>query len=188
MSYHHNDPYEREPLGTHHASPARMPAANYDYPQSNAPSPYRDASPAAYNPYQPPSTESFSRPLRQDSPSRSASSHGQAPPPPRHLDYSYYNRGSSPHADDRGYPQQYPNNITPGADNFSEHASGGITGIAYTVADHNARESGVEAMHGIQQVPPPPSRNHGNVANYSGGGGYMYESQSHGAPALTPLI
>ncbi|EPE06968.1 endo-beta- -glucanase [Ophiostoma piceae UAMH 11346] len=41
-------------------------------------------------------------------------------------------------------------NITPGADNFSESAAGGMAGIAYSVADRNPRESGVEAMRSIQ--------------------------------------
>lgn len=39
-------------------------------------------------------------------------------------------------------------NITPGADNFSEAAAGGVAGIAYGVAEQNPRESGVEAMRG----------------------------------------
>lgn len=39
-------------------------------------------------------------------------------------------------------------NITPGADNFSEAAAGGVAGIAYGVAEQNPRESGLEAMRG----------------------------------------
>lgn len=39
-------------------------------------------------------------------------------------------------------------NVTPGADNFSEAAAGGMAGIAYTVAEQNARESGMEAAQG----------------------------------------
>ncbi|WYZ45692.1 hypothetical protein EsH8_VIII_001008 [Colletotrichum jinshuiense] len=66
-----------------------------------------------------------------------------------------------PHRDwapDRYAPPQQSNlnpNITPGADNFSDTASGGMAGIAYTVAERNARESGVEAMGNIGQAPPP---------------------------------
>ncbi|CAK7234299.1 hypothetical protein SBRCBS47491_008901 [Sporothrix bragantina] len=41
-------------------------------------------------------------------------------------------------------------NITPGADNFSESAAGGMAGIAYSVAERNPRESGVEAMRAMQ--------------------------------------
>jgi exo-beta-1,3-glucanase (GH17 family) len=47
-------------------------------------------------------------------------------------------------------PQQgtIQNNITPGADNFGDAAAGGMAGIAYTVAERNARESGVDALRG----------------------------------------
>lgn len=38
--------------------------------------------------------------------------------------------------------------MTPGADDFGEAAAGGMAGIAYTVAEKNARESGLEAMSG----------------------------------------
>ncbi|KUJ09499.1 glycoside hydrolase [Mollisia scopiformis] len=55
-----------------------------------------------------------------------------APPPPPHRDLGYTNSAYS--------------NITPGADNFGEQAAGGMAGIAMTVADANARESGLEAM------------------------------------------
>ncbi|KAK0730132.1 glycoside hydrolase superfamily [Lasiosphaeris hirsuta] len=41
-----------------------------------------------------------------------------------------------------------PNTITPGADNFGEAAAGGMAGIALSVAEHNARESGLEAVRG----------------------------------------
>lgn len=43
------------------------------------------------------------------------------------------------------YPPQ--NNITPGADNFGHAAAGGVAGIAYEVAERNARESGLAAMN-----------------------------------------
>ncbi|GAP86687.2 putative endo-beta- -glucanase [Rosellinia necatrix] len=49
--------------------------------------------------------------------------------------------------------------ITPGADNFSEAAAGGIPGLAMSVAERHARESGVEAMRTeqpYQQQPPYP--------------------------------
>ncbi|KAF9871983.1 endo-beta-1, 3-glucanase [Colletotrichum karsti] len=55
-------------------------------------------------------------------------------------------------------PSQQSNlnpNITPGADNFSEGASGGMAGIAYSVAERNARESGVDAMRNVGQAQPP---------------------------------
>ncbi|KAL1892331.1 hypothetical protein Sste5346_007069 [Sporothrix stenoceras] len=62
------------------------------------------------------------------------------PAPPPH--------GGSRQAQDTPLPP--PSNITPGADNFSESAAGGMAGIAYSVADRNPRDSGVEAMRGIQ--------------------------------------
>jgi len=45
-----------------------------------------------------------------------------------------------------GYTNSAYSNITPGVDNFGEQAAGGIQGIAMSVADANARESGLEAM------------------------------------------
>ncbi|TEA16345.1 putative glucan endo-1,3-beta-glucosidase btgC [Colletotrichum sidae] len=67
-----------------------------------------------------------------------------------------------PHRDwapDRYSPPRQSNlnpNVTPGADNFSAGASGGMAGIAYTVAERNARESGVEAMRNVGHAPPQP--------------------------------
>ncbi|KAH8907399.1 glycoside hydrolase [Coniochaeta sp. PMI_546] len=68
------------------------------------------------------------------------------PPPHRVADGPSWDRGT-------GYPPQAQrpspqSNITPGADNFSEAAAGGMAGIAYSVAERNARESGLEAMRG----------------------------------------
>ena len=58
-------------------------------------------------------------------------------------------------------------NITPGADDFSNAAAGGMTGIALTVADQTARESGLNALHGPayareydQQQPIPTHSNY----------------------------
>ncbi|KAI0839360.1 glycoside hydrolase family 17 protein [Hypoxylon sp. FL0890] len=42
-------------------------------------------------------------------------------------------------------------NVTPGADNFSEAAAGGMSGLAMSVAERNARESGLEAMRQAQR-------------------------------------
>ncbi|KAI0808789.1 glycoside hydrolase superfamily [Xylaria sp. FL0064] len=47
--------------------------------------------------------------------------------------------------------ESQPNSITPGADNFSEAAAGGIPGLAMSVAERHARESGLEAMRVTQQ-------------------------------------
>lgn len=54
-------------------------------------------------------------------------------------------------------------NVTPGADNYSQAASGGVAGIAYGVAERNARDSGLDAMAGpnypqqAYQAPQPYS-------------------------------
>ncbi len=52
--------------------------------------------------------------------------------------------------------------ITPGADNFSEHAAGGMTGLALGVADANARESGLNAIRNTP-VYDPNMQDHNNV-------------------------
>ncbi|RDL41673.1 (Trans)glycosidase [Venustampulla echinocandica] len=67
----------------------------------------------------------------------------QSPTPPPHRDPEgrYWGRDmgyantNSPFAD-----------TTPGVDNFGAQAGGGLTGIAMSIADANARESGLEAM------------------------------------------
>lgn len=70
----------------------------------------------------------------------------------RGLDHSASNRTAS--------------TITPGADNMGERAAGGgISGIAYGVAHTNERESGVEALRSIEQIPHasrglPPERDY----------------------------
>jgi exo-beta-1,3-glucanase (GH17 family) len=86
-------------------------------------------------------------------------------------------------APDNGYAgrqyqqQQRPpplSNITPGADNFSESAAGGMAGIAYSVADRNARESGMEAMRGLDY--PPQAHQQGHSHGYG-------QDQWHKQPA-----
>ncbi len=62
------------------------------------------------------------------------------------VDNNQYWSGDRNHSSQRRPVPQ--SNVTPGADNFSEAAAGGMAGIAYSVAEHNARESGVEAMQG----------------------------------------
>jgi hypothetical protein len=167
MSYHPNgDPYEREPLDAHRnhydSTPPRHPdGTGYEYSQPASPTPYHDN-----NSWQ----------------------HQNAPPPPRHGDNSYSRGGHYQHADDSGYDQNQPlSTTTPGADNFSESAAGGMAGIAYSVADRNARNSGIRAMRSTSQVPPPPSRTqHGNTPYYQGGGGYPYHG--YGPYTLLPLL
>lgn len=63
------------------------------------------------------------------------------PPPHRDADGRYWGQ-------ELGYGTGPQSNITPGADNFGEAAAGGLSGVAYSVADRHPRESGVEAMSG----------------------------------------
>jgi exo-beta-1,3-glucanase (GH17 family) len=64
-----------------------------------------------------------------------------------------------------GYSNSIASNTTPGADNFSEQAAGGIAGIALGVADAHARESGLEALRHTpgyhQPYDDPGARDHG---------------------------
>ncbi|KAI2463896.1 glycoside hydrolase family 17 protein [Annulohypoxylon bovei var. microspora] len=85
-------------------------------------------------------------------------------------------------------------NVTPGADNFSDAAVGGMSGLAMSVAERNARESGLEAMRQPQQyqqsyqdAPPQhhtyddPRGAYGNDRGYDMSPGYG--PNSHGPPA-----
>lgn len=70
-----------------------------------------------------------------------------APAPPVHRDVPPYRDAEGRlWGRELGYTNSAYSNITPGADNFGEQAAGGMAGIAMTVADANARESGLEAM------------------------------------------
>ena len=66
---------------------------------------------------------------------------GAVPAPPLHRDST--GRGWERES---GYTNSAYSNITPGADNFGEQAAGGLSGVARSVADQRARESGLEAM------------------------------------------
>ncbi|KPM34492.1 putative glucan endo-1,3-beta-glucosidase btgC [Neonectria ditissima] len=186
MPQYHGDPYEREPLDSYQnhyeSSPSRHPAHPAHPAQSYSPSqtPYYDAPPPASRSFHPSthpdSAYNHSRMPPQDNYSHHSNSQhsGSAgydsprraspnPPPPPHADNSYYSRaggrgvgGGS--GGNQGYTQPPSYGITPGADNFSQTASGGMAGIAYNVADRNPRDSGMEAMRSTGQVPPPPSR------------------------------
>lgn len=63
------------------------------------------------------------------------------PAPPPHRDSA--GRGWERES---GYTNSAYSHITPGADNFGEQAAGGLSGVARSVADQRARESGLEAM------------------------------------------
>ncbi|KAI0111145.1 glycoside hydrolase superfamily [Nemania sp. FL0031] len=105
--------------------------------------------------------------------------------------------------------EAYPNSITPGADNFSEAAGGGIPSLAMSVAERHARESGIEAMRATQQQqqqqqPPPyppvyqrtqPQNNlYADASPYAHDQGYHtpdgrspYEQGRGSSPNLAPL-
>ncbi|KAI0405495.1 glycoside hydrolase superfamily [Xylaria palmicola] len=157
-----SDPGERAPLDSSHPSSQQYPGPDgplYDpdarqprYGDGDEP-PYRDnprptAHPAAHP------DSSFAR-LRQDrtyaaNTQGAAISSSAAPPiPPPHHDTAEPTWGH----------EAQPTSITPGADNFSESAAGGIPGLAMSVAERHARESGLEAMRTTepyQQQPPYP--------------------------------
>ncbi|KAI5860949.1 glycoside hydrolase family 17 protein [Durotheca rogersii] len=63
-----------------------------------------------------------------------------APIPPIHRDSTAASAWGAPQA-----------NVTPGADNFGEIASGGMSGLAMSVAERNARESGLQAMREAEE-------------------------------------
>lgn len=77
-----------------------------------------------------------------------------------------------------GYANPSAQGITLGADDFGRSASGGMTGIAYNVADRNPRNSGMDAMHG-SSLPPPPSH-----AQYPQS--HQPHQQPHGAYGYDP--
>ncbi|KAK1977519.1 endo-beta-1,3-glucanase [Colletotrichum cereale] len=163
---------EREPLDHSYRSHTPSPPEHY---QDNQ---YHDGAPQAYYPPQDVRSQQYSdahsdpnftrmraerRNDRQGPPPAAAGAAGGAA-----AGYSAHQAVSPidptpqvpPHrewAPERYAPPQQSNlnpNITPGADNFSDTASGGMAAIAYTVAERNARESGVDAMRNVGQAPP----------------------------------
>ncbi|KAK3336327.1 glycoside hydrolase family 17 protein [Cercophora scortea] len=74
----------------------------------------------------------------------------QEPEPPIYAPQPPPHRGARGQYGAHEYPPQQfaapKSNTTPGADNFSEAAVGGMAGIAMTVAEQNARDSGLEAV------------------------------------------
>ncbi|GAW15547.1 hypothetical protein ANO14919_049610 [Xylariales sp. No.14919] len=94
--------------------------------------------------------------------------------------------------------ESQPNSITPGADNFSEAAAGGIPGLAMSVAERHARESGLEAMRTAQQYqqqPPypqvyqraqPQNTPYAEAQPYGRDQGYQAPGSQGSAPNLAP--
>ncbi|KAI0441619.1 glycoside hydrolase superfamily [Xylaria telfairii] len=163
-----SDPGERAPLDNSlpSSSSQRHPAPSHPLYDGDAPQPrYEDVDESPYRDYPsdppPPPTHS-ARPsahpgahpdsafalLRQNRAQAGVTQEGPLPPP--HRDTAERTWGH----------ESQPNSITPGADNFSEAAAGGIPGLAMSVAERHARESGLEAMRAAQsyqqQAPYPP--------------------------------
>ncbi|KAI2627135.1 glycoside hydrolase superfamily [Xylaria nigripes] len=96
--------------------------------------------------------------------------------------------------------EAYRSSITPGADNFSEAAGGGIPGLAMSVAEQNARESGLEAMRTTQSYQQQPSEPYQRAQTQNGylmntqlpghiqaGGSGPYQQDLTSSPYLAPL-
>ncbi|KAL2147130.1 hypothetical protein VTI28DRAFT_560 [Corynascus sepedonium] len=172
--YSDDDMAERQPLGGSRPSPPR-------HHQAQQPYYYQDAyhSPPSQYQSRPHPDPSFDR-LRSQrrynqepanggrgpDPYTTAGSipsgYGDAASPPRRspqrgTDRRSWGQGTSyPPPVQRPSPQS---TITPGADNFSNAAAGGMAGIALTIAEQNARESGLDAIHG---QPPYQQQGHGD--------------------------
>jgi exo-beta-1,3-glucanase (GH17 family) len=109
-----------------------------------------------------------------------------APPPHRDAEGRIWGR-------ELGYTNSAHSAITPGADNFGEQAAGGMAGIAMSVADANARESGLEAMRNTPGYDPRMEMRAGS--GYEGGDpSFEDPTYSRSAPrqelshsSLTPL-
>lgn len=77
-------------------------------------------------------------------------------------------------APEDGYYTQQGHVITPGADNFSEATTGGVAGIAYSVAEPTPRDSGLEAM----RSPNYPQHTYQQAQQAYGRGNDAYEPQT----------
>ncbi|KAM0323175.1 hypothetical protein ACHAQA_009025 [Verticillium albo-atrum] len=184
---------EREPLDNYHRSPSRSPARNMNDPYAD---PYHQPQQQHYAPqgyhYEQEQQQHQQHPDSNFEQLRAERQYNRDPSqnryaPDHHHDPNAYDR-HAPHPPAHGTPGNW--GVTPGADNFSTTASGGMAGIAYNVADHNARQSGVDAMNNGYPSAPQPSHP-GSPA----GGYYQQQHQQHRpAPldrdshsSLTPL-
>ncbi|KHN94402.1 Glycoside hydrolase, superfamily [Metarhizium album ARSEF 1941] len=200
--YGRDNHQEREPLGASHdysTSPGHAPGNAYKYDYAGTESPYYDDAKQdprgmqqqRHEPYQ-----SYQPYIEHDDASSASRGYGYeavAPVPPQHSNFAAYNRSPSRGGQGHPYAQQaIQSNTAPGADNFSEHVSGGMSGVAYSVADRNAREGGMEAVRGTGQLPPPPSRSqypHAPGAGYNGfqPSGHAPETLHNRVPEQHPL-
>jgi hypothetical protein len=204
QNYSQADPYEREPLDSTsrplYDSPSRGPAHSHHHDYEDSQPPYYDASPSRYQ--NPPYGRDQDHQYVGSEVTYSNRGYGydddrnptDGPVPPPHTENTYYHgargRAMATGGNETVYEQQPAlSTITPGADNFSDDASGGMAGIAYNVADQNARESGMQALHSAGQVPPPPSRVQNSQAQRqpypqaAGGYGYDYGYDSNSSLA-----
>ncbi|TRX90927.1 hypothetical protein FHL15_008132 [Xylaria flabelliformis] len=194
-----SDPGERAPLDNSlPLSQRHAPQPSYedvdgspyrDYPSNPPPPPAHSGHPGAH-------PDSAFALLRQNRAQAGIaqeghiSSSGAPPIPPPHRDPAERTWGH----------ESQPNSITPGADNFSEAAAGGIPGLAMSVADRHARESGLEAMRAAQpyqqQAPYPQvyQRTQPQITQYAEAqpNGYgqsrsPYQQGQGSSPSLTPL-
>ncbi|KAL3422663.1 endo-beta-glucanase [Phlyctema vagabunda] len=155
------------------------------YQTSSSPPPPRYQSPPPSNPplhldttvTQPPPAQQYKLP--RGTPGL-AQNYGEIvnapPPPPQHRTKEGRAWGKDPIHTTSAY-----SNVTSGADNFGDQAQGGMTGLAYGVADANARESGMDAM---RNTPGYDSREMSPYEESPYRPGYQQEVSSS---SLTPL-
>lgn len=167
-------PSSGHPAFAQHRAARRMSREREDLAQDISPQPYtqqQSNSPSRSVGYGAPAgavgVMNFSSPHRKPvgSGPNSSQPHGGSPssraPPPAPPPHRY-----PPQAYGQEPPHSPPgSNVTPGADNFSEAAAGGMAGIAYSVAERNARESGLEASRPSDGRynngnPHPPQQSH----------------------------
>ncbi|KAI1330003.1 glycoside hydrolase superfamily [Xylariaceae sp. FL0255] len=125
----------------------------------------------------------------------------------RQTDSAAFSHSANNPAERSWRPDSQFSTITPGADNFSSAAGGGISGLAMTVAERNARESGLNAMRATQdyhqeqnrpypqayqrgQPQPVHDENYGYDQNYSQhynvADGHSPYDHGHGSPSALP--
>ncbi|SPO07302.1 related to glucan 1,3-beta-glucosidase precursor [Cephalotrichum gorgonifer] len=102
---------------------------------------------------------------------------------PHYPDQQQYHRDDYSH----GQPSQAHSNITPGADNFSNAAAGGVAGIAYSVADGHARESDPGAMRHAAYPAPGAYGNNGQAYAQAGPGPYETVRPSNSSAHQNPF-
>ncbi|PQE29478.1 hypothetical protein CJF32_00003256 [Rutstroemia sp. NJR-2017a WRK4] len=79
---------------------------------------------------------------------------GSPPIPPPHRNGNRAQESRFGTRNNNNQPISAYSNVTTGADNFSDQAAGGINGVAMSVAQANARESGLEAMRNTRGYDP----------------------------------